>query len=568
MDQGSNFYKYTGATGTTTKLTGYKSGSAFFGVAAVAYPGTGSRIAYTVKDGDYPSEEQVRLYDTATGSDLLLDTYQGDCAGQCLQAVHMTRDGIVFYAASDKNFPFYTVKADGSDRTDMNVYQAFVAPSGQRIITDSKKVVFTSAAPYGPTLAPAATDVYVMNLDGTNIQQVTRFTAPQVASGAVISADGTRIAFTLSEGFTFMPDGTFIPPSKPSEVWTVRTDGTDLRRLSGYGSNATAPSISADGSTVTYIQDSQVWKISTRIDILALVIPTRVISLRLSYASAQTISGDGQQTAVALNNSAIYLAPSGDFTVQWVGLASLKRVYTPRVLFSWGIRSPGETAGPSVGSLITAFGANLGAEELTIAPQSPLPTDLDGIQLLLNGEPLPLHATTPWQINAQIPQGVAPGEVSFVARGGPGNTTSEVRVTVAARDPEVNHMPNTSRRQAAAVYPGTSILADKEHPASPGQILEVYVFGLGVTTPRVAAGAASPANPPATADVQPRISIGDREADVLFAGLVPGLSGVYQVNLRVPNGMRPDPQNPGFQVIRWIDSGTTQQGVAGIYVQE
>ena len=112
---------------------------------------------------------------------------------------------------------------------------------------------------------------------------------------------------------------------------------------------------------------------------------------------------------------------------------------------------------------------------------------------------------------------------------------------------------------AAAVYPGTKILADGAHPAAAGDALEVYSLGLGLTTPRVEAGVASPF---ATADVKPRVKIGPIEAEVSFAGLVPGLSGVYQVNIKVPGGL-----SPGYQPLRWINSDGSLSGTSGIHVR-
>ena len=112
---------------------------------------------------------------------------------------------------------------------------------------------------------------------------------------------------------------------------------------------------------------------------------------------------------------------------------------------------------------------------------------------------------------------------------------------------------------AAAVFPGTKTLADGAHPAAAGEVLEVYSLGLGLTTPRVEAGVASPF---ATADVKPRVRIGAVEAEVIFAGLVPGLAGVYQVNIKVPTGL-----SPGYQALRWINSDGTLSGTSGIYVR-
>src|SRR5262249_55412677 len=155
--------------------------------------------------------------------------------------------------------------------------------SGQRVISDNGKVVFSSSAPNGPTFAAQANDIYVMNLDGTNIQQLTHLDLPQIATEAVISADGSRVAFTVYQN------------GRIPEIWTIRMDGSDFRRLSTGTTTATNPSISADGSTVTFVQDNQVKKITTLLDPLALFRVVDVTYLSISIPGDQVLSGNGQQ---------------------------------------------------------------------------------------------------------------------------------------------------------------------------------------------------------------------------------------------------------------------------------
>ena len=115
------------------------------------------------------------------------------------------------------------------------------------------------------------------------------------------------------------------------------------------------------------------------------------------------------------------------------------------------------------------------------------------------------------------------------------------------------------RQRERQFLAGSRRLDDAIHPAAAGDVLEVYSLGLGLTTPRVDGGVASPF---ATADVKPRVRIGAVEVEVVFAGLVPGLAGVYQVNIKIPSGL-----SPGYQPLRWINSDGTLSGISGIYVR-
>jgi uncharacterized protein (TIGR03437 family) len=70
--------------------------------------------------------------------------------------------------------------------------------------------------------------------------------------------------------------------------------------------------------------------------------------------------------------------------------------------------------------------------------------------------------------------------------------------------------------------------------AKPGEILILYMTGLGPVSPPIATGQAAP--PGRLSDVQfPLHCVWDGQtADIQFAGLAPGTVGVYQVNIVAP----------------------------------
>jgi hypothetical protein len=111
-----------------------------------------------------------------------------------------------------------------------------------------------------------------------------------------------------------------------------------------------------------------------------------------------------------------------------------------------------------------------------------------------------------------------------------------------------------------SVYHADGTPADQKSPAKGGETVTIYAYGLGVPSPTVATGVASPsgaivtgllehprvvatlekdflnalsstprtfANSPAGADILP----------VVFAGLVPGQIGMYQLNVRLPSAV-------------------------------
>jgi uncharacterized protein (TIGR03437 family) len=81
----------------------------------------------------------------------------------------------------------------------------------------------------------------------------------------------------------------------------------------------------------------------------------------------------------------------------------------------------------------------------------------------------------------------------------------------------------------------TATLVDATHPAIPGEVLVMYLLGMGPTNPVIASGAPAPSTEPlARVTTQPEVTVDGQPADVLFAGLTPTFSGLYQVNFIVP----------------------------------
>jgi len=82
-------------------------------------------------------------------------------------------------------------------------------------------------------------------------------------------------------------------------------------------------------------------------------------------------------------------------------------------------------------------------------------------------------------------------------------------------------------------------LISQTAPAKAGDILVIYCDGLGATNPAVADGVGSPLSPLAQTSSPVTVSVGGQNAPVLFAGLVPGFVGLYQVNAILPDGVTP-----------------------------
>jgi len=82
---------------------------------------------------------------------------------------------------------------------------------------------------------------------------------------------------------------------------------------------------------------------------------------------------------------------------------------------------------------------------------------------------------------------------------------------------------------------GRQIPVDTSNPANANDILIIYCAGLGEVNPPVVAGSAAVLSK----TVNPvTVTIGDQSVTPDFAGLAPGFAGLYQVNARVPGGLK------------------------------
>ena len=208
------------------------------------------------------------------------------------------------------------------------------------------------------------------------------------------------------------------------------------------------------------------------------------------------------------------------------------------------------TAGVSRGELISLYGANIGPDTLQVASTVPFPTTLAGVQVLINNTPAPLYFVSSTQIAAIVPYGITAPVAQFQVVY---NQTSSNVVTefVNATTPGVLTIPSGGLGHAAAEHSDGSLVTPS-HPAQIGETIAVYVAGLGDTFPSVVEG--TPGISSATSNTITAF-VGGLSAPVQYAGLAPGLVGLYQVNVQIPGTA---PAGDDFLDITAPDSYTSE----------
>lgn len=184
------------------------------------------------------------------------------------------------------------------------------------------------------------------------------------------------------------------------------------------------------------------------------------------------------------------------------------------------------------GSLASVFGVRLAPSE-QVATRFPLPVQMNGVTVTLNGTPMPLLMVNPGQVNFHIPYEMRHGPARLVVSyaGAP-----SAEVTLAPLQRQAPAIFRAEGDQGAIQISGSGLLAGASgRPAKRGEMIEIYAAGLGGVDQVVPAGGATPAAASLFTLETPAVLIGNTLAEVVFSGLAPGLVGVYQVTARVPD---------------------------------
>jgi uncharacterized protein (TIGR03437 family) len=195
-------------------------------------------------------------------------------------------------------------------------------------------------------------------------------------------------------------------------------------------------------------------------------------------------AGPGYDLATGLGSIDAYQLVMG-----WSGAAA--RAVTPTITSMSNGATFVQAFAP--GMLMSVFGTQL-SQTTAVAGIVPLPTQLAGVSVKVNGVAAGLYYVAPGQINLQIPDSIAPG--SAVVTVDNNGQTASATITLAAAAPGIFAMPAVSAHR--------------------GDVVTLYATGTGTSLQSLT------------------VTVGGIAAPVQFAGVPQGLQGVVQVNYQVP----------------------------------
>lgn len=195
-------------------------------------------------------------------------------------------------------------------------------------------------------------------------------------------------------------------------------------------------------------------------------------------------------------------------------------------------------------AIATVFGTGLSyttQSAFFVMPASGmLPTELASVRVYVGEMAAPLYYVSPTQINFLVPTELRPGDMDFFTTH---DGLAGPHVTVTLHDAAPGLYPWGAGMIASTHADGSVITND--HPAHPGETVVVYGTGLGRTHPELQTGLISMVAAQILLLSELSVQVAGTALDnqsIQYAGITPGIPGLYQVNLVLPKELAPDPE--------------------------
>jgi uncharacterized protein (TIGR03437 family) len=206
------------------------------------------------------------------------------------------------------------------------------------------------------------------------------------------------------------------------------------------------------------------------------------------------------------------------------------------------------TASLAPGELIVLTGSGLSSGSgVSVAPAGAFPMSLGGVSATIDGLACPIYYVSPAQIAIIAPYGLSSNTTGLANIQVTNGSTKSNVVQMYLTDAQPGSFSQSANGIgiAAALHAATAQLITASNPVKPGEYISLFLTGLGTVTPPITDGGLGPSTTLSIADVYTggnlmvyfndyvNGSVGN-QGTIQFAGLAPGLAGIYQINVQVP----------------------------------
>jgi uncharacterized protein (TIGR03437 family) len=270
------------------------------------------------------------------------------------------------------------------------------------------------------------------------------------------------------------------------------------------------------------------------------------------YSATWNPHGAGAQVTVTAQATAPNLKAA---TTQIIGTVSPNKV---PILFAHGTihnlnPQPGAALAP--GTIVQIYGSGLAPAAMQT--NLPLPTNVSGTTVIIGGIEAPLYYVSDGQLNAELPLQLNASHQYQILVSANGALTLPDTLDIEPVTPGVAALQNGA---VIAQHADTSYVTATS-PAQPGEILTIYLAGMGLTDVAVQTGQVGPSDPLAHPTVAPAVTVNGEQAQISFAGLTPQAVGLYQINFTVPSDAPPG----NLQLV--VTQANAQSNVSTLIVQ-
>jgi uncharacterized protein (TIGR03437 family) len=250
-----------------------------------------------------------------------------------------------------------------------------------------------------------------------------------------------------------------------------------------------------------------------------------------AFLSTQFIAGDGGATEIGVGIGPL---PGISVALQAPSLSGSGVYLNPTGVENSASYAP-FTAGISRGEYITLTGTNLGPSTLQVASTVPFPTTLGNVQVYIDNRQAPIYYVSADQLAVIVPNETT-SSVATIQVFNNGSASNLVTAFLQETTPGVFTEQQDGIGYGAVEHQDGSLVTPAS-PAQIGEIVSVYMAGLGDVSPGVPDGAAASSSSLSNTNNTITADIGGTAATVNFAGLAPGFVGLYQVNVVIPAGV-------------------------------